>query len=148
MNRQAKAFIAVWFACAVMLELSGVAFGVHAGWIGLPGVSVGPMRVLLVDDVDRYRQPDFEPFRKAMDSTILQHYLTTHCIKDEKGNPEWRRFDKGADIENEAEWVKRLRSKRDTAGIVIESKGGRLYSGDPPGNLDATLSLVKRWGGE
>ncbi len=86
--------------------------------------------------------------RSVLTSQTVRSYLNSHCVKGPDGKtPEYRILDKDADLSREAiHWQNAIKLKTSTPWIVI-SNGKSGTSEKLPDSVDATMELLKRYGG-
>lgn len=147
-----RRLIVAWLIMVGVYEL--LLLGIVVAHVGLrlplPGIVTGPFRVVFIEDVKSDGKPEYEPYRRVLDSTLITHYLREHCIKDAKGNAEWRRWDTGVDVSNDLPELQAMfvTPHERLPWVVIQNEHGQQYSGELPDSIEGTLTLLKKWGGE
>lgn len=106
------------------------------------------LRVLIVEDVaQRVKLP-------AAQSAILfdksvRDYLNSKCVAGaDSKTKEWRIWDKGVDASAESKlWQDAVKRPAKSYPWLIISDGKTGYEGPLPADVDATLALLKKYGG-
>ena len=106
-------------------------------------------RVLIV-----YEQKDLAKLPKEqvsiLTSQTIRQYFNLKCVKGADGKtPESRIWDKDTDVSADSEhWRKALARPRTGLPWILISTGKTGYEGPLPANVDDTLKLLKKYGGE
>lgn len=112
-------------------------------------IPVAGFRVLIIEETaDRPRLPVTQ--MAVLFSKTIRDYLDRKCVVGNDGKTrEWRIWDKDTDASAEARhWGEALkRPRKDTPWIVI-SDGKTGYEGPLPANVEATMTLLRQYGGE
>ena len=151
-HRRAVRYVLLWFVAAVGYECLGVAvYAVHAGWLGVPGISTGPIAVLIVEETEA-RSALAPGQREAILSNAagsVRDYCKTHGEKDAAGVPEFRVLDKDDSVAKESPVIQELfAAKRDGVPWIIVKRGGTIVSEALPKTEAETLALLQRYGGK
>jgi hypothetical protein len=86
-------------------------------------------------------------------SVLLRRYLESHCVSVE-GEPEYRFLDVDADIDGMSDaWRTQIEYARQAGKgnfpwLTIDVENGGRYDGPMPADVDATLVMLKQYGGE
>lgn len=77
----------------------------------------------------------------------IREYLKATCVKGVDGKtPERRFFDQATDVSKEPQlWQDAMKLPRASVPWLIVSNGKTGYSGPLPANVDATLTLLKKY---
>lgn len=109
-------------------------------------IPVAGFRVLIIEEEkDRIKLPPAQV--AVLLSGRVQEYLDSKCVlgPDNKTR-EWRIFDK--DIAARGLWLDAMKRPRQSLPWIIISDGKTGYEGPLPQNVEATLQLLKKYGGE
>lgn len=116
-------------------------------FMGSHGARAPPgFRCLMVYEAsDLGKYPDAQ--RQVLYSDLVRSYLRSKCIKAD-GTPDYRVFDKDTDLANEDPiWSKVMKLERKSLPWIVIGNGKNGFSGPLPADVDATLSLLKKYGG-
>lgn len=88
--------------------------------------------------------------REVFYSSVIRDYLNAKCVKGpDNKTAEWRIVDPNAEYSaDEQRWKDAAARKRDKLPWVIISDGKVGYEGPLPANVEDTLKLLKKYGGE
>jgi len=104
-------------------------------------------RVLIIEDAKNRINLPPEQFEVLFDEKI-QDYLDSKCVKESSGTKAWRIWPDKVNAKREAKyWQDALARKRDSLPWIIISDGKTGYEGPLPKDVDATLALLKKYGG-
>lgn len=85
----------------------------------------------------------------VMYSGRVRDYLDAKCVKGSGGKAEWNIWDKDVVLKDAAQhWKDAMARKRDKIPWIIISDGKQGYEGPLPENVDKTLDLLKKYGGQ
>lgn len=84
----------------------------------------------------------------ALYSSDVRAYLDAKCVAGQSGWPDYRILDKDADLSLDATWWQEAmkRPRQSLPWIVVDSPQGG-FEGPLPVTVDATLELLKKYGG-
>lgn len=104
------------------------------------------LRIMIVYESRDVNRPSVQG--TIMFSTTLREYARTHCVTVNR-NPEFRLFDKDVSLTGESKiWQDAMARPRQSLPWLLISNGKAGYEGPLPATLDATMALVKKYGGE
>ena len=107
----------------------------------------GQIAVLIVDETADYGTPAYRPYLSVLSSKQVAGYLGTHCRK-EGSQPAWRHWDQHVEHSGEsALWAELMSVPRESTPWIVIDAPPKRYSGKLPDSIDATLALLKAWGG-
>ena len=118
-----------------------------------PGPTPGPapipvdgFRVLMV-----YETAEVSKLPKEQQSVLyskkVRDYMDSKCVAN-GGTKEWRIWDKDIDTSGESKlWQDAMKRTRQSIPWLIVSDGKTGYEGPLPPNVEATLELLKKYGG-
>lgn len=90
-----------------------------------------------------------EAQRQVLTSTKIREYLNHKCQVEEDRQFGWRVLDQHADMQHAHErWKKAMARSRTGLPWILISNGTQGFEGPLPTSIDATLLLLKRFGGE
>ena len=113
-----------------------------------PTPAPGQISVLIVDNVDDYGKPEYQPYLETLNSSAIVNYLNAHCAKV-GSTPEWRHWDASTDVSHESQkWQDAMKLPRASLPWIAITNGKTGYSGPLPKTEAETLALLKKWGGE
>jgi len=113
-----------------------------------PTPAPGQISVLIVDNVDDYGKPEYQPYLDVLNSSAIVDYLNSHCAKVGSA-PEWRHFDQNTDVSHESKkWQDAMKLPRASLPWIAITNGKTGYGGPLPKTEAETLALLKKWGGE
>lgn len=116
----------------------------------------GKLWVVIVEEADNLTTIPSE-ILVAKSSSKVANYCKTHCVLDQKGNPEFKTYDDDQDIANSSEsleikdaFAKAVKARQEAKmdGIwLILSNGKTGWSGPLP-NEAKTLEILQQYGGK
>lgn len=121
--------------------------GEIVGQTDLPFTGKGFKCLIIEESADRSKLPlaQFAIFG----SGNVAEYMQTHCSKDEKGNPDFRIFDKDQPLANEKPiWQKAMNYQHDGVPWLMASNGKKGISMPLPLNETSFMEVVKKYGGK
>ena len=108
---------------------------------GLSGPAVKPIAVVF-----SYSADDLKAQKEILTSKEVREYLESHCIKS--GNDRMYRFiGTVEDVSKQPAVIQALFAKNDGQTGLAISNGVDSYQGPWPDDSDATLALLKKFGG-
>lgn len=109
-----------------------------------PPIPVAGLRVLIV-----YESATPGDAPKIIATKSVRDYLNTKCVLGADGkSPEWRFLDKDTPMGNASKvWQDAMLLPRQSLPWIIISTGAAGYSGPLPATADATLALLRKYGG-
>ncbi|MGD9635706.1 MAG: hypothetical protein AB7G28_26350 [Pirellulales bacterium] len=134
-------------AVAVILATLAIHFGPHDGPAPTPDKPGKGLVVLIVEETaERAKLP--QPQLNILTSDKVRDYLDEHCAKDTEGHPLWRILDDDAPGDNLPKPLRDALAKpRDSVPWIGISNGRKGSAGALPADVDATLTLLKKYGG-
>lgn len=129
-----------------------VLMGLAAGFLtvqknlipGLSGPAVKPIAVVFSYSADDFKAMG-QPQKEILTSKEVREYLESHCIK---GNGAMYRFlNTVEDVSKQPAVIQALFAKNDGQTGLAISNGVSSYQGPWPADCDATLALLKKYGG-
>ena len=121
----------------------------------VPHVEPGPdgpqaLRVLMVYESSNTTLPSAQ--QSILTSGRVREYLRQHCpVEGSTGNYGFRVFDKDLDVAGQPKiWQDAMKQPRDSLPwiIVMDLNGKNLASAPLPKDVDATLALLRKYGGD
>ena len=109
-----------------------------------PPIPISGLRVLVV-----YESSQAGDVAKIIAAKDVVSYLDAKCAKGKDGkSPEWRFLDKDTNLASADKWVKDAMARpRQSIPWLIVSNGVSGFEGPVPATAEATLALLKKFGG-
>lgn len=106
-------------------------------------------RVLIVEDVKARQKLPPTQLMVLFDKKV-RTYLDAKCVMgSDRKTREWRIWDQGVDASSESKlWQDVMKRHRKSLPWIVISDGKRGYEGPLPEDVDQTLALLKKYGGE
>ena len=110
----------------------------------IPPIPIAGLRVLVV-----YESATPGDTAKIVGSATVRDYLNAKCAKGPDGkSPEYRILDKDVSLANASQWVKdAMARQRQSMPWIVVSNGTAGFEGPLPTSIDATMTLLKKFGG-
>lgn len=105
-------------------------------------------RVLIIEDIkQRVKLPAVQ--LEILFDKKIRDYLESKCVADSDGKTKaWRIWPDSVDATRQSKsWQDAMKRKRDSLPWIIISDGKKGYEGPLPKDVDATLDLLKKYGG-
>lgn len=107
-------------------------------------IPVPGLRVLIVYETAELGKLPKEQV-SIFNSTRLRDLLTARCVRN-SATPEWRMYDKDADLKNESQlWRDAMARQRTKLPWILVSTGSAGFEGPLPATVDDTLALIQRF---
>lgn len=112
-----------------------------------PVIEPSPISVLIVEETADRGLPANRAWEPVLGSIQIRQYLDSHCITKD-GRPTWRWLDQDADMSDADQfWQDAMKLPRTSLPWIAISNGKSGVSGPLPTSEDATLELLRKWGG-
>lgn len=150
-NRRAAVVIVVWYVATLAIELTaGLAFAMHAGWLGGLPIATAPVSVMIVEETsekDKLTPGQLAILTSHAPESFLA-WIKTHGEKDIEGD--YRIVDKDDSMEQDKpKWKAAFAAKGPTVPWLVVMRGEHvLLSEALPKTAEETMRELKRFGGQ
>lgn len=109
----------------------------------------GNIAVLIMEETGDRLKPENRKYLPVLNSSKIRSYLSSKCARVD-GVPQWRVFDKDVETKSLSPfWQSAVeQAKGKSLPWIAITNGQQGFAGPLPDSEEATLELLKKWGGE